>query len=133
MALGALALLAPILLYLGLIGSLGGFIDQAWRYNAERFLSGYWQTPAGLASPATRIDRIATEAAALLFVGALLGGLALWVAPSTPRQRLLLGWGAVSLVAIAGFPEFAPVIPSLALLAAVGIRRLWDPALLSRL
>jgi hypothetical protein len=128
MALGALVLLAPVLLYLALIGSLAGFVDQAWRYNAERFLIGYWQTPAGLASPATRIDRVATEAAGLLFVGALLGGLALAVAPSAPRQRLLLVWGAVSLVAIAGFREFAQVVPSLALLAAVGMGRLWDAA-----
>jgi hypothetical protein len=63
LALGVVAALVPVLFYLSAIGSLGGFVDQAWRYNAERFLIGYWQTPAGLTSPATRIDRVATEAA----------------------------------------------------------------------
>jgi hypothetical protein len=122
---GAAALTA---LFLWRIGSLGGFVDQTWRYNAERFLIGYWQTPAGLTSPATRIDRVATEAAGLLFVGALVGGLALWAGPAHGRQRLLLIWGVFSLVAVAGFREFAQVVPSLALLAALGTGRLWEAA-----
>lgn len=128
LALGTVLVLVPVFAYLGAIGSLGGFLDQAWRYNAERFLIGYWQTPAGLASPATRIDRVATEAAGLLFVGALLGGLALWLAPGAGRQRVLLLWGVFSLVAIAGFREFAQVVPALALLAAVGFDRVWTAA-----
>ena len=134
MALGAILGLLPIAAYLAWIGSLGGFIDEAWRYNAERFLIGYWQTPAGLASPATRIDRVATEAGGLLFVGALLGGLALLFSPprgdqgQVSNQRLLLVWGALSLIAIAGFREFAQVVPALALLAAVAFDRLWQAA-----
>jgi hypothetical protein len=128
LALGAAAALLPVLLYLAAIGSLGGFLDQAWRYNAERFLIGYWQTPGGLTSPATRIDRVASEAGGLLFVGTLIGGLALWLGPATGRQRLLLWWGVFSLVAIAGFREFAQVVPALALLAAIGIGKIWEAA-----
>jgi hypothetical protein len=126
--LGALIVLAPALAYLGAIGSLGGFIDQPWVYNTQRVVIGYWQSPAGLTSPATRIDRVATEAAGLLFVGALLGGLAVLVSPSTRHQRLLLVWGIFSMVAIAGFREWSQVVPAFALLAAVGIGRLWEAA-----
>ena len=126
--LGVFIVLVPTLTYIGAIGSLGGFLDQAWRYNAERFINGYWQTPAGLFSPATRIDRVATEAAGVLFVSALLGGVSLWFGPASRRQRLLLVWGAFSLVAIAGFREFAQIVPSLALLAALAFDRLWQAA-----
>ena len=125
---GAGAVLAAVCLYLWRIGSLAGFVDEAWLYNVQRFLIGYWQTPAGLTSPATRIDHVATESAGLLFVGALVGGLALWLGPTRPPQRVLLVWGLFSLVAIAGFREFAQVVPSLALLAAIGISRLWYAA-----
>ena len=128
MSLGAVATALVAALFLWRVGSLGGFIDQAWRYNVERFLIGYWQTPAGLTSPATRIDRVLGQAAALLFVGALLGAVSLWLGPARPGERLLLVWGVFSLVAIAGFREFAQVVPSLSLLAAVGIGRLWDAA-----
>ena len=128
MGAGALVVIALTLAYLAVIGSLGGFLDQAWRYNAERFLIGYWQTPAGLTSPATRVDRVAAEAAGLLFVAALLGALRLWPTPSHPHQRLLLWWGGLSLVAIAGFREFAQVVPALALLAAAGIDGMWQAA-----
>ena len=128
MGAGAVGVAAATALVLWRLGSLGGFFDEAWRYNAERFLIGYWQTPAGLASPATRIDRVITEAAGLLFVGALIGGLALWLDPRRPHQRLPLVWGVISLVAVAGFREFAQVVPSLALLAAVGVGRLWQQA-----
>jgi hypothetical protein len=130
MAAGALLVIAPTLAYLAAVGSLGGFLDQAWRYNAERFLIGYWQTQAGLASPATRIDRVATQAAGLLFVGALIGGLRLWLTPAARQrhQALLLWWGIFSLVAIAGFREFAQVVPALALLAALGIEAMWQAA-----
>ncbi len=127
-SLGAVVAAAVTMLVLWRVGSLGAFLDEAWRYNAERFLIGYWQTPAGLTSPATRIDRVLTEAAALLFVCAIVGGLALWLGPVRPPQRLLLTWGVFSLVAIAGFREFAQVVPSLALLAGVGIGRLWEAA-----
>jgi hypothetical protein len=128
MTLGAVSAALATAFGLWRVGSLGAFIDEAWRYNAERFLIGYWQTPAGLTSPATRIDHVLTEAAALLFIGAIIGGLALWLGPTRPHQRLLLIWGVFSLAAIAGFREFAQVVPSLALLAAVGIGRLWDAA-----
>jgi hypothetical protein len=125
---GAVVVLAAVCFYLWRIGSLAGFLDEAWLYNVQRFVIGYWQTPAGLTSPATRIDHIATDAAGLLFVGAFIGGLALWLGPTRPPQRILLVWGLFSLVAIAGFREFAQVVPSLALLAAVGIGRLWHAA-----
>ena len=71
---GGVIMLAPVLAYLAWIGSLGGFLDQAWRYNLERLVVGYWQTPAGLTAPATRIDRVVGQSAGLLFIGALLGG-----------------------------------------------------------
>jgi hypothetical protein len=126
---GLVVVLVPFLAYLAIVGSLGGFLDQPWRYNLERLVVGYWQTPAGLTSPATRVDRVAGQSAGLLFVAALLGGLALLLGPvKNGQQRLLLVWGVFSLFAIAGFREFAQVVPSLALLAAVGIGRIWDAA-----
>jgi hypothetical protein len=96
MALGAIVVLLPLGAYLAWIGSFGGFIDEAWRYNAERFLIGYWQTPAGLTSPATRIDRVASEAGGLLFVGALLGGLALLFGPGRGSSQASAGATATS-------------------------------------
>jgi hypothetical protein len=127
-AIGGLLVLAPVLAYLAWIGSLGGFLDQPWRYNLERLVAGYWQTPAGLMTPATRIDGVVSQSGGLLFVGALIGSLSLWFVPGPGGQRLLLVWGLFSLVAIAGFREFAQVVPPLALLAAVGMGRLWDAA-----
>jgi hypothetical protein len=120
--------LAPTLVYLGAIGSLRGFVQQPWGYNTDRILIGYWQAPAGLTSPATRIDHIVTDAAGLLFVGALLGALALLFGPIRGQQRLLLVWGLFNLGAIAVFREWAQVVPALALLAAVGIGRVWEAA-----
>ncbi|HEY1293446.1 MAG TPA: glycosyltransferase family 39 protein [Chloroflexota bacterium] len=128
LGIGVAVVLVPVVVYMAVIGSLGGFVDQPWVYNVERFVLGYWQTPAGLASPATRIDRVIGDAGGLLFVGAVLGGLALWLGPVRGDQRLLLVWGLFSLVAIAGFREFAQVVAVLALLAALGIGRLWDDA-----
>jgi hypothetical protein len=128
LAIGGLVVLLPTLVGLAAIGSLGGFWDQPWVYNLVRFVSGYWQTPAGLSSPATRIDRVVMQSAGLLFIGALLGGVALVFGPTAGRQRLLLVWGVCNLVAIAGFREFAQVVPSLALLAALAIGRLWAAA-----
>ncbi len=128
LALGVVVVLAPVVVYFAAIGALGGFVDQPWIYNVERFVDGYWQTPAGLTSPATRIDRVVADAGGLLFVGAALGGLALWLGPARANQRLLLVWGLFSLVAIAGFREFAQVVAALALLAALGIGRVWDDA-----
>ena len=125
---GVVVVLIPLFTYLAVIGSLPGFLDEAWRYNLERFVIGYWQTPAGLTSPATRIDRVIAEAGGLLFVSALVGGMSLWLGPSTREQRLLLVWGIFSLGAIAGFREFAQVVPSLALLGGIGLSRLWDAA-----
>jgi dolichyl-phosphate-mannose-protein mannosyltransferase len=128
LAVGGIVVLVPIVLYLALVGSLEGFWQQPWVYNIERFVSGYWQTPAGLTSPATRVDRVIAQSAGLLFVGALIGDLALLFGPAHGRQRLLLVWSVFSLAAIAGFREFAQVVPSLALVAALGIGRLWDAA-----
>jgi hypothetical protein len=126
--LGVVCVLAPAVVYMAALGSLGGFVDQPWTYNLERLVVGYWQTPTGLTSPATRIDRVAGDAAGLLFVGAIVGGLALVFGPARANQRLLLVWGLFSLAAIAGFREFAQVVAVLALLAALGIGRLWDAA-----
>jgi hypothetical protein len=125
---GALIVLAPALAYLGWIGSLGGFLDQPWSYNLERFVAGYWQTPGRFTAPATRIDLVVRESGGLLFIGAALGGITLLLGPATGRQRFLLLWGLFSLVAIAGFREFAQVVPPFALLAAVGVGRLWQAA-----
>jgi hypothetical protein len=125
---GGLLVLLPTVAYMAWIGSLQGFWDQPWGYNLARLVSGYWQTPAGLTSPATRIDRVVAQSAGLLFVGALIGGLALALGPAPGRQRLLLVWGICNLAAIAGFREFALVVPSLALLAALGLGRLWEAA-----
>jgi hypothetical protein len=128
LVLGGLVVLVPTLVLLGIAGSLQGFWNEPWVYNIQRFVSGYWQTPAGLTSPATRIDRVIGQSGGMLFLGALIGGLALTFGPSHGHQRLLLVWGVCNLVAIAGFREFAQVVPSLALLAALGLGRLWDAA-----
>jgi hypothetical protein len=128
LCLGVAAVLVPVVVYMAAIGSLGGFVDQPWTYNVDRLLVGYWQTPTGLASPATRIDRVVGGAGGLLFVGAALGGLALCLGPARGHQRLLLVWGLFSLIAIAGFREFAQVVAVMALLAALGIGRVWDDA-----
>ena len=47
---GAMVVLVATCLFLWRIGSLAGFMDEAWLYNVQRFLIGYWQTPAGLIS-----------------------------------------------------------------------------------
>jgi hypothetical protein len=128
LAAGVALVVLPALVYFAAVGALGGFVDQPWTYNIERFVDGYWQSSAGLTSPATRIDRVVGDAGGLLFVGAILGGLALCLGPARANQRVLLVWGIFSLAAIAGFREFAQVVASLALLAALGIGRLWDDA-----
>jgi hypothetical protein len=128
LGLGVVCILVPVLAYFALSGSLAGFVDQPWLYNVERLVVGYWQTPAGLTSPATRIDRVVGNAGGLLFVGAVVGGLALWLGGPRGDQRLLLVWGLFSVLAIAGFREFAQVVAVMALLAALGIGRLWDDA-----
>lgn len=125
---GALIVLVPVLAYMASIGALGGFLDQPWTYNLERFVAGYWQTGKGLSTPATRIDLVVRESGGLLFVGAVLGAITLCLGAAPHRQRLLLLWGLFSLAAIAGFREFAQVVPPLALLAAVGIGRMWQAA-----
>jgi hypothetical protein len=125
---GALIVLAPVLAYMGWVGSLGPFLDQAWRYNLERFGAGYWQSAAGLTAPATRIDGVVSQSGGVLFIGAVLGGITLWLGPAPYRQRLLLLWGLFSVVAIVGFREYGQVVPPLALLAAVGVGRLWQAA-----
>lgn len=127
-AIGAAVVLVLIVGYLAVVGSLEGAWQQPWVYNLQRFVGGYWQTPAGLTSPATRVDRVISQSAGLLFVGALIGGIALLFGAAQGRQRLLLVWAVLNLAAIAGFREFAQVVPSLALLAAFGIGRLWDAA-----
>jgi hypothetical protein len=64
----------------------------------------------------------------------LIGAVTLWLGRAgprqlvRPRQRLLLFWGALSLIAVAGFREWAQVVPSLALLAGIGIGRIWEAA-----
>ncbi|MBV8714896.1 MAG: glycosyltransferase family 39 protein [Chloroflexi bacterium] len=125
---GGVIVLLPTLVLLGVAGSLQGFWSEPWVYNIQRFVSGYWQTPAGLSSPATRIDRVVAQSGGVLFLGALIGGIALAFGPCHGRQRLLLVWGVCNLAAIAGFREFAQVVPSMALLAAIGLGRLWDAA-----
>jgi hypothetical protein len=128
LVLGGVVVLVPTVVYLAAIGSLQGSWSQPWVYNLQRLVGGYWQTPAGLTSPATRVDRVVAQSAGLLFVGALLGGMALAFGRGRGHQRLLLVWGVCNLAAIAGFREFAQVVPALALLAALGIGRLWDAA-----
>jgi hypothetical protein len=128
LGIGVVAVLVPVCGYLASIGSLGGFLDEAWGYNLQRFVIGYWQSPVGLSTPTFRVDRVTAEAAGLLFVAALIGGLALWLGPTRGHQRLLLVWGLFSLVAIAGFREFDQVVPALSLLAAYGVGQLWDAA-----
>jgi hypothetical protein len=128
MGFGAVVVIAPVIVYFAAVGALSGFVAQPWTYNLERFVVGYWQSSAGLTSPATRIDRVIGDAGGLLFVGAVIGGLTLWLGPARANQRLLLVWALFSVAAIAGFREFAQVIAVLALLAALGIGRLWDDA-----
>lgn len=128
--LGAAALTAGVCLWLGAVGSLGDFVDQAWAYNAVRVVSGNWHAAAeGLTAPSVfRLDGVIRDAMALLFVGAFAGALAIVLGRARREQRIILGWALVNLAAIVGFREFVQVVPGLALLAAFGIGRLWRAA-----
>jgi hypothetical protein len=108
---------------LAAVGSLDGFVAQAWVYNIQRTLDGYFLHPSK--DPEITLGRVLTEGAGSLVVLAALGGIVLARGSRASRQRVLLWWAAVNLVAILAFREFVYVVPSLAILAAVGVERVW--------
>lgn len=124
--LAALALLTVA--YLAAIGSLAGFVDQAWVYNVQRFVAGHWQSVQGLSAPSTRLDQVVRQSAGFLVGMALIGAVTLWLHRTHAGQSLLLLWAALSLVAVLGFREFEQVIPPFAALAGFAIERMWRAA-----
>jgi len=125
---GAALALGLSLAYLGWLGVLGAFVDQVFTYNLERVLLGYWHSAQGMRAPAIRLDLVVREAAAVLFVMAGVGALAVAFKPDRHVQRVLLWWAAASTVSIAGFREFEQIVPCFAILAAVGVERFWRAA-----
>jgi hypothetical protein len=121
-------LLAGALLYLWRIGSLAAFAEQAWIYNVERLAQGYWQSPQGFTAPSFRLDRVVRDSAGLLFLAAAIGAVAVAFRRRQSAQSVLLFWAAANCIALLGFREVAMAVPSFALLAAFGVRRLWEAA-----
>jgi hypothetical protein len=105
------------------IGALDGFIAQAWVYNVQRSWGGYFQHPAK--PPVTSLDGVLKESAGLLALFGLVGLFTLARAPLQSRQRILVMWTLVNLLAIVAFREFVYVVPSLAVVGALGFARVW--------
>jgi hypothetical protein len=125
---GLAVVMGGLALYFLLIGSLGSFLDQTFLNNLDRLVRGSWHSQRALSSTEAGLHNVFREAAGLLFVGAVIGGLALALSPAHRAQRVLVFWAGASAVAILGFVEFAQVVPSFAVLAAFGIHRLWSTA-----
>ncbi len=125
---GAAAVLGVSAGYLAWIGALGAFVEQTLTYNIARLLLGYWHSAEGLRAPSIRLDRVVQEAAAALVLMSFVGTLGVAFKPDHRLQRVLLWITAANLVAVAGFREFDQIVPSLSILAAVGIGRLWSAA-----
>jgi hypothetical protein len=108
---------------LAAVGSLDGFINQVWIYNVERVLVGYFVQPAK--PPVIGLWRVLAESAGVLAALALLGVVVLIARARLPHGNLLMLWVAVNVVAVTAFREFVYVVPSLAVVAAVGSERVW--------
>jgi hypothetical protein len=97
-------------------------------YNVQRLTSGYWTTPVPGQRPALTLPRMFREAGAFLFVTAAIGALGLFTRRRSAAERLLLLWAASGLAAVVLLREFVEGVPSLVILAALGIGGLWSAA-----
>jgi hypothetical protein len=104
-------------------GSFDGFVAEAWVYNVERVLLGYFVHPAK--PPVIGLDRVLAESAgALAAVGLVGAGIIARTKPTT-AQRVVLWWALVNVIAVTAFREFVYVVPSVAVVAALGLERFW--------
>jgi hypothetical protein len=108
---------------LAAVGSLDGFIAQAWVYNVERALVGYFVHP--VQAPVITVTRVLLESGGVLVVLAILGGVRIARVPLRPGTSVLAWWGLFNLVAVTVFREFVYVVPSFAVLGAFGWVYLW--------
>jgi hypothetical protein len=120
---GALAILLAACALMALTGSLNGFIEQAWIYNVQRTLSGYFVHPAK--PPTLSLARVLMEGGAVLAVLAIAGAVVLARAPRLCCQRVLLWWATADILAVFVFREFVFVVPSLAAVGAFGLDGVW--------
>ena len=108
---------------LAAVGSFDGFIAQAWVYNVERALAGYFVHP--VQAPVIGVARVLEESAGTLVVFAVVGGVRIARMPRHTGQRVLVWWALVNLVAVTAFREFEYIVPSFAILGAFGLDYLW--------
>jgi hypothetical protein len=108
---------------LAALGSLDGFIAQAWVYNVERVLVGYFVHP--VKEPVIGLNRVLLDSAGVLVLLAGLGLVRIARAPLHPGQWVLVWWAVANLAAVTAFREFVYVVPSLAVLGAIGTDWLW--------
>ena len=120
---GAGLMLAAVCVALAAIGSLDGFVAQAWIYNVERISIGYFVHPTQ--APAAGLNRILTESGGSLVAFALMGLVVVGPVPRNTGQRLIVAWAAINVIAITAFREFVYVVPSFAALGALGLERVW--------
>jgi hypothetical protein len=120
---GSAAAFAVACLVLAAAGSFDGFVAQVWVYNVQRVLLGYFVHPPK--PPVIGLDRVLAESAGTLAVVGAIGAVIVARASRNATQRAVLWWTAVNVVAVVAFREFVYVVPSLAVVAALGLQRLW--------
>lgn len=142
---GAGATVALAYALLSAAGALDGFVAETWVYNVQRVLLGYFVHPAK--PPVIGLDRVLGESAGALAALAAIGAGIIACATAhdlravlksiseidfrtsgevaSSRQRAVLWWAVVNVVAVTAFREFVYVVPSLAVVAALGLERLW--------
>jgi len=117
------ATLAVACAALAAAGALDGFVTQAWVYNVERVLLGYFVHPPK--PPVIGLDRVLTESAGALAAFGVIGACSIARTTLHATQRAVLWWALVNLIAITALREFVYVVPSTAVVAALGLGRLW--------
>jgi hypothetical protein len=121
--LGSGVILAVTCVALAAVDSLDGFVAQVWVYNVERTFMGYFVHPAK--APVIDLGRVLMESAGALALLTVIGGFVIAWAPSHSRHRLVVWWPLVNLIAVTAFREFVYVVPSFAVLGALGFERIW--------
>lgn len=124
LACGAGAVVAVACAVLAVFGSLEGFVAEAWVYNLQRVLAGYFVQPAK--PPTVGLARVLTESAGLLAAPGVLGGVIVASTPRNAHHRVLVWWACANIVAITAFREFVYVVPSVAIVGALGVERVWQ-------
>jgi dolichol phosphate-mannose mannosyltransferase len=120
---GGAATMALACIALAAVGSLSGFIDQAWIYNVERALMGYFASPAK--PPVITLVRVLLESAGALAALGVIGATLLIRTRGGRYLGVLLAWALLNVLAIIVFREFVYVVPSFAVVAALGLERVW--------